>query len=145
MDTRRYRALSPSSRRALGYAHAAALLRDRGPDAFVEAEDLLVGLLLAHPDRDGEARVVLSHFGLTGRDVLPGDYPPLTAEDIRSRARTVATDSPPPLSPDVDRRLLSLPENGVHMRHVLGALLTPGTQSTLSATLGDRLAAAGSD
>ena len=115
MDAQRYRALSPSSRRALGYAHAAALLRSRGPDADVAAEDLLVGLLLAHPDRDGEARVVLTHFGLTGRDVLPRGYPPLTGEDLRSRTRLVRPQAAPPLSPAVERSLLSLPDKEVHL------------------------------
>jgi hypothetical protein len=66
-------ALSPSSRRALGFALAAA--RQREPDSAVEPDDLLVGLLLAHPDEAGEARVLLAHFGLTGRDVLAPDYP----------------------------------------------------------------------
>jgi hypothetical protein len=145
MDARQYKAISPSSRRALGYAHAAALLRRRAPDAFVEAEDLLVGLLLAHPDRDGEARVLLTHFGLTGRDLLPRDYPPLTVDDLRSRTRLVPPDDPPPLSPQVERILTSLPERAAHLRHLLGALLKPGARSVLHIALRERLATAGSD
>lgn len=145
MDARHYKAISPSSRRALGYAHAAALLRSRGADAHVEAEDLLVGLLIAHPDRDGEARVVLTHFGLTGRDLLPRDYPSLTVDDLRSRTRLVPPEDAPPLSPQVERILTSLPESGAHLRHLLGALLRPGLRSVMHIALSERLAAAGSD
>jgi hypothetical protein len=138
-----YRALSPSSRRALGFAHAAARHRARDAAPLVEPADVLVGLLLSHPDREGEARVLLSHFGLTARDVLPPDYPAVTAEDLRHRTAGIAIDAPPPLSPDVERAVESVKQKEVHLRHLLGALLHGSPTSSFHGRLEERLSAAG--
>jgi hypothetical protein len=92
-----YDTLSPSSQRALGFAEAAARHRTGGPHAVVEPADLLIGVLLAHPDTEGEGRVLLTHFGLTARDVLPENYPPVTAEDLRQHAAGISFDPPPPI------------------------------------------------
>src|SRR4029079_2565604 len=54
-------------------------------------------------------------------------------------------DDAPPLSPQVERILTSLPEKGAHLRHLLGALLRPGRRSAMHVALSERLAAAGSD
>jgi hypothetical protein len=141
VEADQYGALSPSSRRALGYAVAAARHRTGDPDALVEPDDLLVGLLLSHPDEAGEARVVLSHFGLTARDVLAPDYPPLGADELRRQAARVSLDGPPPLSPEAERALPSANVDEVHLRHLLGGLLDAG--SALTERLDERLAAAG--
>jgi len=138
----RYGAFSPSSQRALGFAHAAARHRARDGSAPVEPADLLVGLLLSHPDDKGEARVLLTHFGLTGRDVLPADYPPVSADDLRGRTAGIRIDMPPPLSPEVERALLSVSAGDVHLRHLLGALLHGSPSSEFNRRLEERLAAA---
>jgi hypothetical protein len=136
-----YRALSPSSRKALAFAEAAAR-HSAGPDAAVEPADLLVGLLLSHPGAEGEARVLLTHFGLTARDVLPPDYPPVTAEDLRRHTAGIRLDVPPPLSPDAERAVLSLSTGEGHLRHLLGELLH-SSSSALHKRLEERLGAAG--
>jgi KAP family P-loop domain len=134
-----YTALSESARRALGFAHAAALQRE--PDSVVEPDDLLVGLLLAHPDEAGEARVLLAHFGLTGRDVLSPDYPPLDAHDLRRHTAGISPDDEPPLAPETERALQSLGGTEVQLRDLLGALLVGS--SPLTTRLADRLEASG--
>ncbi len=143
--------LSPSSRRAFGFALAAAWLRAGHDDTGVEPDDLLVGLLLAHPDAYGEARTVLAHFGLTGRDVLAADYPRLDPGELHRLVATIDTDEQPPLSPMVDKAMLSLSsgyemssaagDDVVHLRQVLGALLM--TYSELTRRLEELLTAAG--
>lgn len=140
--------ISPSSATALRWAAAAAAHR-RGisphkPDMTIDAGDLLVGILLAHPDADGEGRVLLSHFGLTARDVLPPGYPTLSAEDLGRRARQVG----PTVSgiggeaQRITEAARSLGGSDVHLRHLLGALLT-GT-SELTPGFQEALAGAGS-
>src|SRR5215211_7836770 len=74
---------SSSTELALNWAWAAARHRrasgtggagTNGPnqsEPTIGPADLLVGTLLSHPDKDGEARVLLHHFALTARDVLP--------------------------------------------------------------------------
>ncbi len=78
---------SPSVQEAIEWASVAARLWATDEPAVVEPEDLLVGLLLAHPDRDGEVWALLDHFGLTVRDVLPPDYPAVNLDDLAVRAR----------------------------------------------------------
>ena len=52
---------SESAKRALQWAWTAALHRTAGnPDVEVEPPDILVGVLLAHPDHNGEGRVLLA-------------------------------------------------------------------------------------
>jgi hypothetical protein len=137
-----HQALSASSQRALGFALAAARHRVGHESALVEPDDLLVGLLLAHPDAAGEARVLLAHFGLTGRDVLSPDYPPLDAADLRRQAAAISPDDLPALAPDSERALASLQgQSAQQLRDVLGALLTAPSEFTRR--LEERLEAAG--
>jgi hypothetical protein len=143
VEAAQYRALSPSSRRALGFAEAAARHRSAGPDASVEPADLLVGLLLAHAGDDGEVRVLLSHFGLTVRDVLPADYPPITPDDLRRHTVGIGLDTPPPVSPEVESVVLSVGMRDPHLRHLLGGLLQLTSQSELHRRLEERLSAGG--
>jgi hypothetical protein len=143
VEAAQYRALSPSSRRALGFAVAAARHRSDEPDASVEPADLLVGLLLAHPGDEGEVRVLLSHFGLTVRDVLPADYPPITPEDLRRHTVGIGLDDPPFVSPEVESVVLSVGTRDPHLRHLLGGLLQLTSQSELHRRLAERLSAGG--
>jgi KAP family P-loop domain len=127
----------------LGFAEAAARNRSQSPQVVIEPADLLVGVLLAHPDSEGEARVLLAHFGLTVRDVLPADYPSVTADDLRRRAGEVSADSPAPLAPDIEQAMLSRTTGEVQLRDLLGGLLHVSPSSALHRSLEDRLAAAG--
>jgi hypothetical protein len=136
--------LSPSSQRAVHVARASALVRGHagrdmrsravsiGSPASVEggipvtAGDLMVGVTLTHPDENGEARVLLEHFGLTARDVLPEDYPRLTFEELARRAAEVDLDSQPEFESDsisVLEHARRLGHSAVELRHLLGALL----------------------
>ena len=140
--------LSPSSLSALRWAQAAAAHRQSSasdaavpsgsshppspppPSATqgvsVEPDDLLVGILLAHPGERGEARVLLGHFGLTARDVLPESYPKLPVADLRQRAASVDSGTDPQLGPRTMSVLEAARQLGsgyAHVRHLLGALL----------------------
>jgi hypothetical protein len=122
------------------WAAAAAAHREGRPSTpegpALEAEDLLVGILLAHPDAEGEGRVLLAHFGLTARDVLPPDYPDISPEALQHRARDVSRSTLPPVGQGAQVVLGSArPEGGgpVELYHLLGALLR--TNSTLRTPL----------
>jgi len=120
---------SPSVQRALGWAEACAALR--GDDVRVVTEpDLFLGLLLAHPDNRGEMRVLLAHFGLTARDLLPGDYPAVTTATLREAAKTVSSPSPDSWAPQVADILAmagSLSGGNAQVAHVMSALLSGST------------------
>jgi hypothetical protein len=121
--------LSTSTLNALRWAGAAAAHRTAAgalPDVLVEPDDLLVGILLAHPGEQGEARVLLEHFGLTARDVLPETYPKLPVADLRQRAADVNPDTEPQLGSEAVAVLDSARQFGsgrAELRHLLGALL----------------------
>ncbi|GAA4603540.1 hypothetical protein BJY16_004655 [Actinoplanes octamycinicus] len=141
-----YRQLSDSAQRALRWAGAAAAHREGrppGPDGPpVTGFDLLVGLLLAHPDAEGEAFVLLDHFGLTARDVLPPTYPRVAPDELQRRAAEVT--GPPDLSPLTQAVFDRLPRRAsdkVRLYHVLGALL--GGDTELTGPLTGALAAGG--
>jgi len=75
---------SPSVNKALLWASGtAAIDRNRRE---ITSDDLFVGLLLTHPDPQGEVWQFLGHFGLTARDVLPDDRPVLDRNALRSAA-----------------------------------------------------------
>ena len=129
---------SPSAVRAVRLAELASAHRrsSRSPELSVEPPDVLVGVLLAHPDVDGELRVLLTHFGLTARDVLPQDYPQLSEADLRAAAAMVPA-STPPLSEEsvrVAELARSSARKDVHLADLLGALLAFSGQA-LSASL----------
>jgi hypothetical protein len=132
--------LSPSTKLALDWAWAAARHRavphaggagTSAPNATTQPTigpaDLLVGTLLAHPDEDGEGRVLLHHFGLTARDVLPLGYPKLSIQDLRREAASIDPGDPHPLDKEAESVLASaasLARGGVsHLRYLIGALL----------------------
>jgi hypothetical protein len=142
------RGLSRSADLALRWAMAAAAHREGIPPSpegpAVEAADLFVGVLLAHPDRDGEGRVLLEHFSLTARDVLPPDYPAVSAEDLQRWARDVSRSSTPVLGQTaaaIVDRARSTSSGDVRLYQLLGALLGPS--SALRTPLTSALSAAG--
>lgn len=113
---------------ALQWAEASAALR--GPDQGVTEADLVVGTLLAHPDSDGEMRRLLGHFGLTGLDLLPDDFPKITVEALRRAAATVGVIGLPARDPLVEEVLSiaeSLSGGEVQLVHLLGAQLLGST------------------
>jgi hypothetical protein len=134
--------LSVSAQRALRWAAAVAALRagsPPGPDGPPAAPaDLLIGLLLAHPDRDGEAWVLLDHFDLTLRDVLPPGYPSLSAAELERRAGEVSPSIRPIVAPEVEAvfsRLTPPAQGSVQLYQVLGALLDAQLDSGLATAL----------
>jgi hypothetical protein len=137
---------SPSAVTAVRLAELASAHRrsSRSPELSVEPPDLLVGVLLAHPDVDGELRVLLTHFGLTARDVLPPDYPQLSEADLRGAA-AMDPASTPPLSEEsvrVAELARSSARKDVHLADLLGALLAFSGQE-LSASLSSAFSGAG--
>ncbi|NKX53330.1 P-loop NTPase fold protein [Arthrobacter mobilis] len=118
---------SPSSAKAVRWAGAAAVHRNLGTasGAQIEPADLLLGVLLAHPDEFGEAQVLLQHFGLTARDVLPAGYPVPTAADLAEAAERSGGPDPVPFSSTTLQVLTGLGQASVvHLADLLGALLT---------------------
>jgi hypothetical protein len=110
--------------RALAWAEACAALRGEGQ--AVNSADLFLGILLAHPDGRGEMRVLLTHFGLTARDLLPDDYPVITNDSLAKAAKTVTGSTQGTLDPEVNDVLLtagSLSGGNVQLAHVMSALL----------------------
>ena len=131
--------LSPSTELAIDWAWAAARHRavphpggastgatNGTTEPTIGPADLLVGTLLAHPDEDGEGRVLLHHFGLTARDVLPTGYPKLPIQDLRREAGGVHPGDPHPLDEETESVLASaasLAGGRVSLPYLLGALL----------------------
>src|SRR4051812_15502360 len=76
---------SESVRQALLWASAISSID--GTDQPVTANELFLGLLLAHPDDKGEVWQFPDHFGLTARDVLPDDYPVIDRAVLEQAAR----------------------------------------------------------
>jgi hypothetical protein len=96
--------LSISSRRALLWAGALARYRaeQRGEDpssSAADAFDLLVGMLLEHPE-DAEPKLLLEHFHLVPGQLLPADYSRPLPEAIERHMRALSPDEPPPLEQD---------------------------------------------
>ena len=90
---------SPSVRKALLWASGTAVINgNRRP---VTSDDLFVGLLLTHPDPQGEVWQFLGHFGLTARDLLPIDRPVLDLKALRSAAAAARGPEVSDWSPDV--------------------------------------------
>jgi hypothetical protein len=146
--------LSPSIELAMDWAWAAARHRtvpDAGSPATgnsntesqpsIGPADLLVGTLLAHPDEDGEARVLLHHFGLTARDVLPLGYPKFSVTDLRREGAGVQRDVSHPMDEEAESVLAaaaSLAGGRVSLRYLLGALLVEEVSLRWRASLAAR-------
>lgn len=85
-------AWSPSLQKALTWASGCAALR--GGDRLITSRELFVGLLLAHPDPQGEVWRFLDYFGLTARDLLPDDYPVIDGAVLDAAAAAARTPEP---------------------------------------------------
>jgi KAP family P-loop domain len=141
--------LSDSASRAMRWSIAAAAIRTgqspstQGPE--VVAADLLIGILFAHPDPDGEARVLLQHFGLTARDLLPAGYPVITVADLQHRADEVPVSLLPVFAADLGDGMSALPPSRTTTRlyELLGVLLVAPT--ALRQSLDTALSAVGED
>ncbi|HEY3981475.1 MAG TPA: hypothetical protein VGM79_29765, partial [Streptosporangiaceae bacterium] len=75
---------------AFRWAGVAARIRERTPhgqgDPLSNGADLFLGALLAHADGDGEVNVILTHFGLTARNVVGDAYPSITPGSLQAAA-----------------------------------------------------------
>ncbi|MBN3496383.1 P-loop NTPase fold protein [Arthrobacter pascens] len=116
---------SPSVQKALEWATGCAV--QRGGEPTVTANELFVGLLLAHPDSKGEVWQFLDYFGLTARDLLPDDYPIIDSKVLHEAANVARAPEPDDLDAEVtsilyaaDSRAGGMPQ----VLHVLGELLS---------------------
>jgi hypothetical protein len=141
--------VSTSTESALRWAIATARHRTAGAmeTDYVGPADLLVGAILAHADADGEVAVLLTHFGLTARDVLPDDYPPIRPQDLERWAVGLPDDLASTLASDsrmlFDRAASSSRDGLVQLPGLIGAFLTSG--STLETAFLDAFRRAGAD
>jgi hypothetical protein len=85
---------------AFRWAGIAARIRERTApgqsDPLISGVDLFLGALLAHADKDGELNVILTHFGITARDVVGDAYPAITPESLRAVAEQALPPTGPP-------------------------------------------------
>jgi hypothetical protein len=136
---------SGSTQRALDWAQAVARIRERTPPTGspppIDALDLFVGALLAHPDVNGEVRVLLDHFGMTARDVVGERYArvtPTTLDAVLPLVSPGAQSSDGPGLADVFATARRLAGGTPRLRHVVGGLLS--AQTTLTTRLDTALA-----
>ncbi|MBE8516909.1 hypothetical protein ILP97_05160 [Amycolatopsis sp. H6(2020)] len=111
-------------RKALLWASGTAALD--GNHRPITSDDLFVGLLLAHPDPQGEIWQFLGHFGLTARDVLPDDRPVLDHDALRSAAAAARGPDVSDWSSDVSTIMGEAGERAggtAQVLHVLASLL----------------------
>lgn len=126
--------LSPSVQRALDWASAVARVRERtpaaDPDPLPTPSDLFVGTMLAHADSDGEVRVLLTHFGLTARDIVGEQYARVTPVNLAAVAPSVSVGRPVPSGPIDGIVDWAQRQSGgdVQLLHLLGAMLAIQTE-----------------
>ncbi len=155
MESPLFSKLSISSRSMLMWAGALSRYRaeQRGEDpssAAADAFDLLVGMMLQHPD-DSEPMQLLKHFHLSPGQALPPDYPHPLPEAIERHMRMLRADEPPPLQQDAEMVVEMGVKNGLstgnpevaELRALFGALLTASTPAT--SLLGDLISQRGID
>lgn len=126
--------LSPSVQQALDWAAAVARVRERtpagDPGPVANPMDLLVGAMLAHADEDGEVPVLLSHFGLTARDVVGDEYVQVTADRLAVAGPHVAPGQAIPESPA--RRIVDWAQRSSggdpQLLHLVGGMLLADTE-----------------
>jgi len=138
---------SPSVQSALLWAAATAALRGEDKQPGPGSIDAFIGALLAHPYEEGEVWQLLQYFELTGRDVLPDNYPVITRESLKTSAGRIRRDES--LSPSSDLQMAlqaaqSLAGDApLRIVHLLGGLLSEPTQ--LAGSLRTALAPSGVD
>jgi len=118
---------SASVQQALLWARACATLASARSQ--VTENELFLGLLLTHPDDQGEMWAVLDHFGLTARDLLPDDYPVVSVDSLERAAANATDVSPDDWSMDVREIVAVATSIGgtSQVVHVLSALLSRTT------------------
>ncbi len=106
---------------------------------MLRSEDVFLGLLLTHPDDEGEVWRFLAHFGLTARDLLPDDHPVIDAAALDRAAAGAHDTSPDQWDLEVSSLLAeaaSYAGGSAQVVHVLAALLMlPAWQDRLQAGL----------
>jgi len=134
---------------AFRWAGIAARIRERTPpgesDPLINDVDLFLGTLLAHADEDGELNVILTHFGVTARDVVGDAYPAITPDSLRAVAEQAL---PAAAQPDDNTSLTGLiaaaqsyGRGQVQLPHLIAAMLL--TQSDLWTPLEGALSSIG--
>lgn len=125
---------SDSAQSALDWAHAVARVRERtppdAPPPRVDVFDLFVGSVLAHPDPDGELRVLLDHFGLTARDIVGEGYARVTPSALDAVLPQVSPGAQSPDGPglkEVFGTARQFAGGGPALLHVVGGMLTATT------------------
>ena len=125
MDNGRWSEFSPSMQNALRFARAAAGLRPAPSlPSEVQEADLLVGMILSHPD-SSDPQVFFSNYGLVAGQALPEDYPLVTADNLNQQLSQVDQDELPALSDELESILdlsydmgVKSRDGKVHMHHV---------------------------
>jgi hypothetical protein len=134
---------------AFRWAGIAARIRQRTPpgetDPIINGVDLFLGTLLAHADEDGELNVILTHFGITARDVVGDAYPAITPYSLKAVAEQAL---PTAVQPDDNTSLRdvivaaqSRGRGRVQLPHLIAAMLT--TSSDLWTPLESALSSIG--
>jgi hypothetical protein len=116
---------------AFRWAGIAARIRERTApgqsDPVINGVDLFLGALLAHADEDGELNVILTHFGITARDVVGDAYPAITPESLQAAADQAlpATGLPDDNTSLKEVIVASQSYGGGHVQlpHLVGAML----------------------
>src|SRR5690348_8037578 len=117
---------------AFRWAGIAARIRERTPpgetDPIINGVDLFLGTLLAHADEDGELNVILTHFGITARDVVGDAYPAITPYSLKAVAEQAL---PTAVQPDDNTSLRDIivaaqsrGRGRVQLPHLIAAMLT---------------------
>jgi hypothetical protein len=129
--------VSPSVQAAFDWSVAVARVRSAtpkdDPDPQPSPEDLLVGTMLAHPDEDGEVRVLLTHFDLTLRDVVGDTYARLTPANLDLAAAASSGWDPARTGPAA--QLVATAARGagggrIQLLQLLGGMLGASTELT---------------
>ena len=147
--------LSISSRRALMWAGALSRYRSEqlGEDpssAAADAFDLMVGMMLEHPE-DSELKQFLEHFHLSPGQALPAEYIHPLPEALERHMRMLPADQPPPMQQDAEMVVEMGVKIGMssgstkvaELRAFFAALLEASTPVTT--LLGDLVSALGFD
>lgn len=126
--------VSPSVQEALDWAAAVARVRERTPAGepgpVANPMDLLVGAMLSHADQNGEVRVLLSHFGLTARDVVGDEYVQVTPDRLAAAGPHVAPGQAIPEGPA--RSIVAWAQRSsrgdAQLLHLVGGMLSAETE-----------------
>ena len=126
---------------AFKWAGVAGRIRERTArgqsDPVINGVDLFLGALLAHADENGEVSVILTHFGITARDVVGDAYPAITPESLQAAAEQAVPFTGQPEANTLLSSVISAWQSfgaaHVQLPHLIGALLVG--QSDLSTPL----------